>query len=237
MSESKIGKNQVCQICAKSLPWRDLYPASLVRAKISEFIKTLKPTWDGSSGFICQKDLSELRLGYIRSQLEKDRGKVTELEAAVLRELASHEITASNLNSAYSGSKTFGEKVSDKLAEFGGSWTFIIFFGVVLALWICFNSLIDVNERFDPFPFIFLNLILSCLAAIQAPIIMMSQNRQEMKDRLRSDEDYKTNLKAELEIRSLNAKIDQLFEHQWQTLMEVQQIQTETLGEIARKIK
>lgn len=106
---------------------------------------------------------------------------------------------------------TFGEKLADQVASFGGSWKFIILFFTLLVVWIIINSIAFLMKPFDPYPFILLNLILSCLASIQAPIIMMSQNRQEVKDRLRAENDYKINLKAEYEIRALQEKVDQMF--------------------------
>ncbi|MFN6414433.1 MAG: DUF1003 domain-containing protein [Pseudomonadota bacterium] len=100
-------------------------------------------------------------------------------------------------------SKTLGERCADKVAEFGGSWTFIISFTVIMIGWIAFNSWVLIFKPFDPYPYIFLNFVLSCLAALQAPIIMMSQNRQEAKDRLRAEKDYHINLKAEKEIQEV----------------------------------
>jgi uncharacterized membrane protein len=138
---------------------------------------------------------------------------------------------ASNLNEQFSR-RTFSEMLSDKMADFGGSWAFILSFAAVLTIWIVIN--LQVKTPFDPFPFILLNLILSCIAAIQAPIIMMSQNRQEHRDRLRAEEDYKVNLKAELEIRALIAKIDQLRQHQWRRLLELQHIQLDLMNELSK---
>jgi len=129
--------------------------------------------------------------------------------------------------------RTLGERLSDHLASFGGSWTFIIFFFVVLVAWMAFNVVLVEQERFDPYPFILLNLVLSCLAALQAPIIMMSQKRQEAKDRLRSENDYRVNLKAELEIRHLHEKIDHILTGQWERLAEIQQIQLELMQDPA----
>ena len=130
---------------------------------------------------------------------------------------------------------TKGQMVSDKVAQFGGSWKFIIAFMVVLSAWILFNA-VSLHFRFDPYPFILMNLILSCIAALQAPIIMMSQNRQAEKDRMRSENDYLINLKAEMEIRSLNQKIDLLLEGQIKTLFEIQDKQFSLLKEINDKL-
>lgn len=137
-----------------------------------------------------------------------------------------------NINAEFEQKQTIGEKLADKVAEFGGSWTFIISFGALLILWIITNSVELIWRPFDPYPFIFLNLILSCLAAIQAPIIMMSQNRQEAKDRLRAELDYQINLKAELEIQQLNQKIEQLIQVEWEKISEALQAQNEILEEI-----
>jgi uncharacterized membrane protein len=130
-----------------------------------------------------------------------------------------------------------GQAMSDKVARFGGSWKFIIFFAVLLTVWIIFNSTLPEKERFDPYPFILMNLILSCIADLQAPIIMMSQNRQEEKDRMRSENDYMINLKAEMEIRSLHQKIDLLLEEQIKTLFDTQAKQFEILKEIRQKLE
>jgi uncharacterized membrane protein len=128
-----------------------------------------------------------------------------------------------------------GQRVSDKVARFGGSWAFIISFGIVLCAWILFNSLTPEANHFDPFPFILMNLILSCIAAMQAPIIMMSQNRKEEKDRKRAENDYLINLKAELEVRHLHMKLDLLMEEQMSRLIEVQAEQLRLLNELAEK--
>jgi uncharacterized membrane protein len=144
-------------------------------------------------------------------------------------------MVAENIEAEFVGHRTFGERLSDHLANFGGSWSFLIFFGVVLFAWMAFNVWTVGKEQFDPYPFILLNLVLSCLAAIQAPIIMMSQKRQEAKDRLRSENDYRVNLKAELEIRHLHEKIDHILTRQWERLAEIQQIQLEIMQDTATR--
>ena len=133
--------------------------------------------------------------------------------------------------------RTFGQIVADKVAAFGGSWKFIILFFVFILFWIAGNVFILINKGFDPYPFILLNLILSCLAALQAPVIMMSQNRQEEKDRERAKKDYMINLKSELEIRMLDEKIDHLIMRQQQELIEMQKVQIEMMHDILKKIK
>ena len=127
--------------------------------------------------------------------------------------------------------RTFGQRVSDHLASFGGSWAFLMAFAGVLFVWIVINLLMGEKRAFDAYPFILLNLVLSCIAAIQAPIIMMSQKRQEAKDRLRALNDYRVNLKAELEIRHLHEKLDHLISKQWQRLAEIQRMQLEIMQE------
>jgi uncharacterized membrane protein len=154
-----------------------------------------------------------------------------------MRSLKEHELVSTNINAEFNRKLTFGEHMADKLAVYAGSWRFISIFLAVLLLWICINTVVLIQKPFDPYPFILLNLILSCIAAIQAPIIMMSQNRQEAKDRLRSEHDYRVNLKAELEIRHLHEKIDHLLMTQWQRLLEIQEVQTELMEELADKLK
>lgn len=153
----------------------------------------------------------------------------------VINSLKEQELFAHDMNVEYDTRLTFGERLADRIAEFGGSLRFIILFGAILFTWIAINTVALLSKPFDPFPYILLNLVLSCLAAIQAPVIMMSQNRQEGRDRLRSEHDYQINLKAELEIRNLHEKMDHLLLRQWQKLMEIQQIQMDLMEEIARK--
>ena len=133
--------------------------------------------------------------------------------------------------------RTLGQIIADKVAAFGGSWTFIIAFFIFISLWIGSNVFILINKGFDPYPFILLNLILSCIAALQAPVIMMSQNRQEEKDRERAKKDYMINLKSELEIRMLDEKLDHLIMHQQQELIEIQKVQIEMMNDILERIK
>ncbi len=152
-----------------------------------------------------------------------------------MRSLSEHEILSLDTESELEQQWSFGQRMADKIATFGGSWTFLICFAVFLFLWIGMNSLVLVLRPFDPYPFIFLNLMLSCLAAIQAPIIMMSQNRQEAKDRIRSQHDYQVNLKAEREIRHLHEKVDHHLSHQWSRLVQIQELQLELLSELGAK--
>jgi uncharacterized membrane protein len=161
---------------------------------------------------------------------------LNKLHQIVKESLQEEDLIINNLLNPPIEELTKGQKISDKVARFGGSWQFIITFGVVLTLWIAFNAIVAVQDRFDPYPFILMNLILSCIAALQAPVIMMSQNRQEEKDRKRGENDYLINLKAEMQIRSLHQKMDLLLEEQIKTLFETQAKQFEMLRNIDEKI-
>jgi len=207
-------------------------PAALVRNAVTEQIKISYPDWK-PEGYICLSDLNRFRMKYIQKLLESEKGELTTLDHEVLESLQRHETLSSNVDAEFEQDLTLGAKMADKLATFGGSWTFLIIFASILFIWIGLNSFLLLKKPFDPYPFILLNLVLSCLAAIQAPVIMMSQNRQEAKDRLRSQHDYQVNLKAELEIRHLHDKIDHLLSHQWERLVEIQQIQIDLLSELA----
>ena len=134
----------------------------------------------------------------------------------------------------FEGSFTYGQRLADRIAAFGGSWTFISIFLVVLVVWMGINTWVLLKQPFDPYPYILLNLVLSCLAAIQAPVILMSQNRQEARDRIHAEHDYEVNLKAEIEIRKLHEKMDHLLLHQWQRLMDIQQLQVNLMEEISQ---
>ncbi len=223
-----------CSVCGKSFPASRVLPASLIRSSIGDLISADHPDWS-AEGFICQDDLNRYRSLYVERVLSEEKGELSQLEQDVIVSLKEHEIIAENLNNTIADESTLGERLADRVASFGGSWTFIMIFGGVLVAWITLNSVALLSKPFDPFPFIFLNLVLSCLAAIQAPVIMMSQNRQEDKDRLRAENDYRVNLKAELEIRHLHAKLDLLLTHQWERLLEIQQVQTDLLEELGRK--
>jgi len=227
-------KKVVCQICKKKKSLNEVTPAALVRDPVVEIIRRQYPAWS-TDGFICLTDLNSFKTEYVHSILEADKSEITPLEEQVMKSLSEEEVLSKNINSEFAGQLTIGDRMADGLAAFGGSWRFISIFGTVLLVWIAINSVILMSKPFDPYPFILLNLVLSCLAAIQAPVIMMSQNRQEAKDRLRSQHDYMINLKAELEIRHLHEKIDHLLRHQWQRLLEIQEIQTDLMERLTLK--
>ena len=205
--------------------------AGSVRESISRIIRDSIPQWS-QDGYICQEDFHNFRSKYVQSLLESEKGELTKLERDVLQSLKEHELVSENLNESFKENLGFGDRLADRIALFGGSWGFILTFSGLCLGWIAFNSIhIILTKPVDPYPFILLNLMLSCLAALQAPLIMMSQNRQEAKDRLRSEHDYLVNLKAELEIRQLHEKLDHLLINQWQRLMDVQELQMEMLEE------
>lgn len=172
----------------------------------------------------------------IEEILDVQNEQLKKLHEIVLQSIKEEDVLVSNLLNPPVEKSTPGQKISDRVAKFGGSWTFIITFMMILFAWIIYNSLIPSPVRFDPYPFILMNLILSCVAALQAPIIMMSQNRQEEKDRIRAENDYMINLKAELEVRSLHQKVDLLLEEQIKTLFEIQAKQMEMLKSLNEKM-
>lgn len=173
----------------------------------------------------------------INELLNAESEQVKKLQEIVKNSIADENLIINNLLHPPKETLTKGQKISDKVATFGGSWAFIISFFIILFIWIIFNIITPITNHFDPYPFILMNLILSCIAALQAPIIMMSQNRQEEKDRQRSENDYLINLKAELEIRALHQKIDLLLEEQIKILFDSQAKQLELLKRIEAKIK
>jgi uncharacterized membrane protein len=225
---------ETCQVCNQAKPARQTIPGSLIRNNLADFIQRKLPGWSGEAQ-VCFTCLNRLRAEYVSEQLAAETGALTSLEEDVVRSLRESELVADDLNRQYRQSLTVGDRIADKVAEFGGSWRFIILFGVFILVWVAVNSALLLFRPFDPYPFILLNLFLSMLAAIQAPNIMMSQNRQEDRDRLRAENDYKVNLKAELEIRSLGERLDQLIHHQWARLIEIQQIQVEMIEDLAAR--
>jgi len=224
----------VCAICGKRFPAARTTPVAIIRPSLVERLRRDFPQLAPDDA-VCDGDLSRYRTAYVSELLHKERGELSALDREVIERMAGGELISSNVAAEFEDRRRTGERVSDWLARFGGSWTFILLFAVVIAAWMTVNVIATGGERFDPYPFILLNLVLSCLAAVQAPIILMSQNRQEAKDRLRSENDYQVNLKAELEIRNLHEKVDHLLNRQWERLAEIQEIQLEIMQDIARR--
>jgi uncharacterized membrane protein len=227
-------KTFICPICEQTKPMVEGRLAELVHGPAGELIRQQHADWD-SSHIICNSCLHGFRTRYVAKALEEQRGELSNVENAVIESLQEQALLSRNMAAEFETKLTFGERIADKVASFGGSWHFIIIFGAIIAVWIGINSVLLLMRPFDPYPFILLNLVLSCLAALQAPIIMMSQNRQESKDRQRSEHDYQVNLKAEIEIRQLHIKLDQLINHSWQRLLEIQQVQTELMEEMVER--
>lgn len=214
-----------CEVHKQSQKEKDLFPIPMLRNSIRDILFEKYPDCD-PNGYICGEVLRELRAEKVEKLLTEDKGELSSLEKEVVRSFEEHDIISENLNKSYEKTLSFGERMADRLARFGGSWPFIISFLLVLGVWMFINTdRLLMKEPFDPYPYILLNLVLSCLAAIQAPIILMSQNREAAKDRMRSENEYVTNLKAELEIRLLHTKLDQLMKNQWDRLVEIQRIQ------------
>ncbi len=231
-SEKK--ETRTCQVCHQEKKKDELVPPNLVRESIQQFIKGEVRGWS-DNGEICLSCLNSYRAKYVQSIMEKDLGELDSLEQEVVQSIHDNDILSENINEEYEEHLCFGDKIADKVAAFGGSWAFILSFLMFIAIWIVGNSLILAKRPFDPYPFILLNLMLSLVAALQAPVIMMSQNRQEKRDRLWAQNDYQVNLKAELEIRIILEKLDTLIHYQWLRFLETQQIQMDMLEEISSK--
>lgn len=219
-----------CPICGHGYPRREMRPWISVRPGVSALIAREHPGWSDGQ-FICTNDLATYRRRYVESLLEDERGEIGALERQVLDSLEHDQVISNPPRELFDADAGFGDRVADRVAAFGGSWTFILSFCAVLVVWMALNVTAWLFAPFDPYPFILLNLVLSTLAALQAPVIMMSQRRQEARDRLRAENDYRVNLKAELEIRQLHEKIDHQLARQWERLAELQQIQIELLEE------
>ncbi len=216
----------ICALTGKRMSRSQLIPLDLVSRQIADRIRADHPEL-GSDVLVSRAEIDRYRAAYVEELLLTERGELSALDRQVAQSLAKGELISENLDSGEPSRRSFGERASDLLAAFGGSWSFLIVFGVCMSAWIAVN--LRATNSFDPYPFILLNLVLSCIAAIQAPIIMMSQRRQETRDRERALNDYRVNLKAELEIRHLHDKIDHLISKQWQRLAEIQALQIEIM--------
>lgn len=207
-----------------------------IREGIFNLIRSDFPDFE-KENFITILELNQYRRLYLTSLITQEKGEIAVIDRDVMEAIKNNSILSENIQDEIESELTFGQRLADKVAAFGGSWTFIITFFSFILIWMMINIWVLATRPFDPFPFILLNLILSCLAAIQAPIIMMSQNRQEQKDRQRGEHDYKINLKAELEIKLLSEKIDHLLVHQNKKLLEIQEVQIDYLEDLMKEIK
>ncbi len=226
--------NFISDISKNEFPISERVLGSSIRKSILEYIRKIHPDFNDAH-CLSMTELNHFREKYISDQLIHEVGELSELEKTVVDAISDQSTLTDKIEDTVAP-LTLGQRVADRVASFGGSWTFIISFMVFLILWIITNAFWLSNKGWDPYPFILLNLILSCIAALQAPIIMMSQNRQEEKDRERAKKDYMINLKSELEIRILHEKLDHLIMHQQQELLEIQKIQIDMMNDILKSI-
>jgi len=227
---------KINHISNKEIVRGDEIKGSEIREGILNLIKRDFPNFNEEC-FITIDELNQYRRLYLTSLIQQEKGELANIDKDVMYAIKNNSILSENIQEEIETELSLGQRIADKVASFGGSWTFIIIFFLFILVWILINVWLFVAKPFDPFPFILLNLLLSCIAAIQAPIIMMSQNRQEQKDRQRGEHDYKINLKAELEIKILSEKIDHLLVHQNRKLLEIQEIQTDYLEDLMKEIK
>lgn len=223
-------------LSGKIFPDTEKVSAKTIRHSILELIQKDFPNFNHDS-FLSMEELNLYRDKYITAILTDESGELKEAEKTVLNSFSTNSTLTDKLIAEDDSTTTFGQKLADKVAIFGGSWKFIILFGIVIVIWMSINIFWLNNRGFDPYPFILLNLCLSCLAAIQAPVIMMSQNRQEEKDRNRAKKDYMINLKSELEVRTLHEKIDHFIMDQHLELIELQKLQLDMLADILKQNK
>ena len=219
-----------CQICGEQKRITDLVSAELIHTPIIDIITKEHPTCS-LQGYICHTDLNRLRKVYIREILEKEKNEYASLRETDKLTVKEGDHLPKNINVEFERKLTFGEHLSDKIAGFAGSWSFIAVFAGIIFLWVALNSYMLLSRPFDPYPYILLNLVLSVLTAVQAPVIIMSQNRQEMRDRLHAERDYNVSIHTDSEIHRLHKKIDYLMTSQGQRLMEIQNIQVELMEE------
>lgn len=228
-------KTFVSDISHKLFPLSERRSAKAIRSSLLEYIQKKNSSFTHDS-LLSMSEYNIFREEYISDFLSQEVGELSELEKKVVDSFQNNTTLTDKIDITENNIPSFGEKIADKVATFGGSWPFIILFSIFLLLWIGINVWWFKNQGFDPYPFILLNLILSCIAAMQAPIIMMSQNRQEEKDRIRAQNDYMINLKSEVEIRMLHEKIDHLILHQQKELFEIQRIQIDMMEEILQRL-
>lgn len=232
MSNNTTFKSAISNI---EFPEHDRVSGKTIRTSILNLILEDFPDFDVNDSISVQ-ELNVYREKYISKFLQTEISQLSKLEKDVVRSLGDDTSFVAKVEEEVD-TRNYGQIVADKVAAFGGSWTFIIAFFIFISIWIGSNVIIFTNKEFDPYPFILLNLILSCVAALQAPVIMMSQNRQEEKDRERAKKDYMINLKSELEIRMLDDKIEHLVMHQQQELIEIQKVQIEMMNDILNRMK
>jgi uncharacterized membrane protein len=223
-----------CSLCGSEVEGRMLASPQKLENRILDLIRKDRPEWEAKRG-ICPNCLEQYRAKKFVDYLEAEYQKLSEIEHAVVSKITRRGRVSRVVHQELDASMTVGEQVADRVAQFGGSWRFIGLFGGILVSWMAINTWVLVRHPFDPYPFILLNLVLSTLAALQAPVIMMSQNRQATKDRLHAQQDYEINLMAEIEIRDLHDKLDSLRFKQWHELWHIQKRQIELLEHLCER--
>ncbi len=227
---------KISHITKSIIPLGEDVKGQNIRVGIFNLIKSEYPDFTIDS-YITLAELNQFRRLYLAALISQEKGEVEIIDSDVMNAIKNNSILSENIQDEIEADLSLGQRIADRVAAFGGSWTFIIIFFLFIIVWMIINVWFLSAKPVDPYPFILLNLILSCIAAIQAPIIMMSQNRQEQKDRLRSEHDYKINLKAELEIKLLSEKIDHLLVSQNRKLLEIQEVQIDYLEDLMKEIK
>ncbi|TPL03746.1 MULTISPECIES: DUF1003 domain-containing protein [unclassified Mesorhizobium] len=227
-------KKKPSAISGRKFRKRDLVRIDDLRPSLADRIRSDHPDLPRGAR-VSREELGRYRMRYMEELLQQEHGEFSELDRQVVESIAKQDTISENSEEEFEEHRTFPDRVSDNMAAFGGSWWFLISFAAILLVWIGINLFEGTTGAFDPYPFILLNLMLSCIAAIQAPVIMMSQKRQEVKDRLRSFNEYRVNLKAELEVRHLHEKLDYLISRQWTRLAEMQQMQLDAMNELTAK--
>lgn len=224
-----------CCLCGREQSARRCVHARVLRQRLAEFLAQKYGSRWSEDGQVCLDCRNAARVELLLKELESERGELSEVEAAVARKAASHTTVAEDIDEEFRRTTTRGQRFADTVARVGGSWPFVIVFLAVLVAWALINTFALRQAAFDPYPYILLNLVLSCIAALQAPIIMMSQNRMAARDRLQADQDFRVNLKAEIEVATLHEKVDHLLHAQWNRMVELQQLQLDLLQELARR--
>jgi uncharacterized membrane protein len=229
-------RNFTSDLSGKSFPLNEKVKGAHIRESIMKTICKTHPEFS-EKNILSVSELNHFRQQYIEDVLKDEAGRLSTMDKDVLEKIRNNKVVSEETDEDNMSAYSWKQRLADKVAAVGGSWTFISGFIIFMSVWIAVNLIMAKNQKaFDPYPFILLNLLLSTIAALQAPVIMMSQNRQEEKDRKRSKQDYMVNLKAELEIQLLHEKLDHLLLNQQQELMEIQQIQIEMMDDIINKL-
>ncbi|MGH7753753.1 MAG: DUF1003 domain-containing protein [Gemmatimonadales bacterium] len=224
-----------CSLCNKPVDGRKLFSPQKLENTILELIKQERPQWEGTRG-ICHDCLEQYRAKKFLNYVEQEYLKISDMEKSLINKVVGRKRVSRLVHQEFDETLSLGQRLADRVAHFGGSWTFILIFGGVLFTWMLINTFVLAPRAWDPYPYILLNLMLSTLAALQAPVIMMSQNRQAEKDRFQASQDYEINLMAEIEIRDLHDKLDSLRFKQWHELWHIQQRQLELLEHLHKEM-